>query len=229
MTLAFFTGCLAGTLHVVSGPDHLAALAPLAASGREKAWKAGLKWGVGHSAGVALVGLVLLLSKERLHIESFSVWAEILVGFTLCAIGIWGLRHALSGQLHLHSHTHGDHEHIHFHSHKPETQHRLNDATPHHHRHTALAVGTLHGFAGSSHFFGVLPALALPSVPAGMLYLLGYSVGTVAAMSLYSEGIHRLTTAAMRFGLRPYRIALSALAMASLGTGLFWIADSWRG
>ena len=60
------------------------------------------------------------------------------------------------------------------------------------------------------------------------MYLLGYSVGTVLAMSLYSEGILRLTTAAMRWGVRPYRFALSVLAMISFGTGLFWIAESWR-
>ncbi|MBI1841190.1 MAG: High-affinity nickel transporter [Verrucomicrobia bacterium] len=228
MILAFLTGCLAGTLHVVSGPDHLAALAPLAASGRERPWKAGLKWGFGHSAGVALVGLILLLSKERLHIDLFSAWAEVLVGVALCGVGVWGLRRALSRQLHLHVHAHGDRQHIHFHTHSPETRHRANDPAAHQHGHAALAVGTLHGFAGSSHFFGVLPALALPGVAAGAIYLLGYSAGTIAAMSLYSEGIHRLTTAALRFGLRPYRIALSLLATVSLGTGLFWIVDSLR-
>jgi sulfite exporter TauE/SafE len=47
----------------------------------------------------------------------------------------------------------------------------------------AFAIGTLHGLAGSSHIFGVLPALALPSTFAAAVYLLAFGIGSVAAMT----------------------------------------------
>ncbi|MBF8297934.1 MAG: hypothetical protein HW395_591, partial [candidate division NC10 bacterium] len=37
-----------------------------------------------------------------------------------------------------------------------------------------------HGLAGSSHLFGVLPALAFPSRQASMLYLAGFGLGAIA-------------------------------------------------
>ena len=62
---AFFAGLAAGLLHVFSGPDHLAAVAPLAADERSRPqWRAGLQWGLGHTVGVLLIaGLLLLASR----------------------------------------------------------------------------------------------------------------------------------------------------------------------
>src|SRR6185369_5509306 len=45
--LTALSGVLAGVFHVLSGPDHLAAVAPLAASGRGRSMRAGWTWGVG--------------------------------------------------------------------------------------------------------------------------------------------------------------------------------------
>ena len=45
---------------------------------------------------------------------------------------------------------------------------------------STLAVGTLHGLAGGSHFLGVVPALAL-STSQAVLYLVAYGLGTVTA------------------------------------------------
>jgi hypothetical protein len=41
-----------GFLHVLTGPDHLSALATLSANvGNGKAFSLGVRWGVGHSTG----------------------------------------------------------------------------------------------------------------------------------------------------------------------------------
>jgi len=48
MLAATLAGLAAGLIHVLSGPDHLAAVAPLA-GGRGRAWRAGFLWGLGHS------------------------------------------------------------------------------------------------------------------------------------------------------------------------------------
>ncbi|PKI52450.1 hypothetical protein CRG98_027142, partial [Punica granatum] len=58
-----------------TGPDHLAALAPLSI-GRTKMESAavGALWGCGHDAGQVIFGLLFLLLKDRLHIEVIRTW-----------------------------------------------------------------------------------------------------------------------------------------------------------
>lgn len=46
-----FTGFAAGGIHVVTGPDHVAAVAPPDIDPRSECWKAGLMWGIGHPMG----------------------------------------------------------------------------------------------------------------------------------------------------------------------------------
>ena len=55
MIEAIVGGLAAGSIHVLAGPDHLAAVAPLAAERETRPWRAGLLWGVGHAAGVVVV------------------------------------------------------------------------------------------------------------------------------------------------------------------------------
>lgn len=89
-------------------------------------------------------------------------------------------------------------------------------------------MGTLHGLAGSSHFFGVLPALALPGLAESAVYLVSFGLGTVAAMMLFAQGIGRLTLATARWGIRPYRIALATLAVTAMATGGYWLLQVSR-
>lgn len=51
-----------GTIHVLTGPDHLSALATLSANegDAKKSFWLGVKWGVGHSIGLVVVAVVLL-------------------------------------------------------------------------------------------------------------------------------------------------------------------------
>src|SRR5215212_9318485 len=92
--ITLFTGLIAGVAHVWSGPDHLAAIAPLATRHRTRQWLPGLRWGIGHSGGVAVVGLLSLWLKDLLPVKLVSLWGERLVGLTLVAIGLWALRKA---------------------------------------------------------------------------------------------------------------------------------------
>ena len=39
------TGIVAGIVHVLTGPDHLAAVAPLAVRRPKRAWLPGVRWG----------------------------------------------------------------------------------------------------------------------------------------------------------------------------------------
>lgn len=173
---ALFAGLFAGALHVVSGPDHLAAIAPFSATGKKRAARIGLRWGIGHSGGVILVGLVALLFRDTFNVIAFSSAAEWLVGVTLIAIGLWGLRQAYADRIHDGNHEHGPVQHAHIH-------------LANRHSHAAWAIGTLHGLAGSSHFFGIIPALAFPTIGEAVAFLTAYGAGTMAAMTLFAAGL----------------------------------------
>lgn len=69
MTLAL-AGLVAGAVHVLSGPDHLAAIAPYAVADKARSWRTGVRWGLGHSAGVLGVGLLVLLTRQVLPVEA---------------------------------------------------------------------------------------------------------------------------------------------------------------
>nr|KYP53557.1 hypothetical protein KK1_024450 [Cajanus cajan] len=90
-----WTGFFAGCLHTLSGPDHLAALAPLSI-GRTRMESAavGALWGCGHDAGQVIFGLIFLVLKDQLHIEILRTWGTIVVGLTLLIIGAMGIREA---------------------------------------------------------------------------------------------------------------------------------------
>ena len=99
MFAALLAGLTAGLIHVLSGPDHLAAVAPLA-GGRGRAWRAGFLWGLGHSGGVLAVGLLALALRGALPIDALSSWSERIVGVTLVGIGLWGFTRVLRGPIH---------------------------------------------------------------------------------------------------------------------------------
>ncbi len=213
-----FAGLVAGFLHVLSGPDHLAAVAPLATDGRRHAWRAGLRWGIGHSAGVAVVGILSLVLRGWLPLGAISGWSERFVGVLLIGIGLWALRRALQIHSHPHEHDGEGHEHIHMHG------AREHSAPPAHaHTHAAFGIGTLHGLAGSSHFLGVLPALALPSVTQAVIYLVAYTVGTVVAMVVFSFAVGALAERFAMSATRALRGMMIASASAAIVVGAAWL------
>lgn len=61
--VVILTGILVGGIRVLVGADHLAAIAPFTAHRPPKGWVIGLWWGVGHTASVWLIGLLIFLLK----------------------------------------------------------------------------------------------------------------------------------------------------------------------
>src|SRR3954469_3901525 len=190
---AFFAGLAAGLLHVFSGPDHLAAVAPLAADGDRNHWRTGLQWGFGHTAGVLMIATLLLLIRDQLPLDAISAYSERIVGIALIAVGGWGIWKASRTTVKTHSHAGA-----------------------------SFAMGTVHGLAGSSHLFGVIPALAFAARTDSILYLAGFGVGAIAGMSAFAAGMGLLS---VRFGnnQRRYRGLIYASSAAALVVGGFWL------
>jgi ABC-type nickel/cobalt efflux system permease component RcnA len=223
--IAIISGLVAGAAHVLSGPDHLAAVAPLSVRPNEAPWRIGLRWGLGHSAGVIVIGLLSLLLRELLPHELLSSWAERVVGIILIAIGIWGLRKAFRRHVHTHQHTHdgATHDHIHLHAHSHAHHPAAPAPTEHRHTHAAFAVGTLHGLAGSSHFLGILPALAFTRQVDAVSYLIAFGIGTVVSMAAFSSVIGLISQRLSFSGPRAYQTAMATCSIAALVVGVYWL------
>jgi len=215
--LIIAAGIGAGLVHVFSGPDHLAAIAPLAIKRQRGAWITGLRWGAGHASGVAFVGILSLLLRGLLPVDLISNWSDRLVGALLIGIGLWTLRKALLIHTHAHEHEGESHEHIHIHS-----RNGAHAVKRHVHTHAAFGIGTLHGLSGSSHFLAIIPALAMPSSALAIVYLGCYGLGTVLAMILFASVINSLSA---RFAgtAKIYRGVLFACSGRAVTVGCIWM------
>ena len=153
---AALAGLIAGSLHVVSGPDHVAALAPMAARSPARAVRTGALWGLGHGLGVLGAGLVARALSALIELDAMSALAERAVGVILVVVGVRAIVRACRAP---------------------------RDAHPHAEGASAVGLGLVHGAAGAGHVFAVLPTLALSTLDAS-LYLVLYLLSAVATMAL---------------------------------------------
>jgi hypothetical protein len=227
LVLAFSTGIVAGLAHVYVGADHLAALMPLSVGRKLKAAWMGVRWGVGHSAGVVIVAVLLLVAREQIDIEPVSEWGERLVGVMLIALGCVGIRAAFKHKMHVHAHAHdaGEHAHLHVHvegGHKPEPE-AVEEKHSHMHSHAAFAAGTLHGVAGMAHLMGVLPSLAFPTLKESFAYLGAFALGTVLAMAIFAGVFGSITAKLGERGPKLIKGAMYFAAAVCICVGVAWI------
>ncbi len=208
-------GIVAGIVHALTGPDHLAAIAPLSIERRTDAWRIGLSWGLGHSGGVWILSLLVFWLRDALPTAPLSHWGERLVGAVLVAIGLWSCRRALRSQ-------------IPFPVAQPkETLSSDREAGgAHRHSHAPLGIGLLHGVAGSHHFLAALPVLALPNGVAAAGYIAGFGLGAILGMALFSWVLGRWVLLPAARGSRGFRAARLATGACAIGIGVFWL---WTG
>jgi hypothetical protein len=215
--LIALSAALAGVMHVLSGPDHLAAIAPLASEGRRRGWVAGWTWGLGHSSGVVVVGVLAVMFRDLLPpIDLVSAWGERAVGGTLIALGFWALARvfAVRDAPHLHHGVAHSHSHV---GRGPAFLTRLG------HAHAAFLVGVLHGMAGTSHFLGVLPALALPTRMASLTYVLVFGMASIAAMTTFAAAVGIVAGRAAVHGTSAHRVVVMTGAAVAIVVGSVWV------
>ncbi|MCK5941773.1 MAG: nickel transporter [Planctomycetes bacterium] len=227
-------GLLAGAAHVLTGPDHLAGVAPLAVDRprRIRPSLVGASWGLGHGLGVACLGVLGQTLLSIADVEVASVWAERLVGLVLILLGVLAIRRARTTVVHEHVHSHGGEAHAHLHVHGHEHSHTHSHgahshgvdshegrAPQHSHRHAAFGVGVVHGLAGAGHFWAVLPSLAMPPAVAAT-YIGSYLLATVVIMTLFGAMFGRLSQA---FGERFLPSFLTLVGAGSILIGAVWL------
>jgi nickel/cobalt transporter (NicO) family protein len=207
--LPLLTALVAGFAHALE-PDHMAAVTTFV-SRRPRPLEAvgfGVRWGVGHSASIVVVGVALVALNVRVP-AGLTRGLEFGVGGMLLALGLWLLWSVLHERAHRLAGSHpsasdsADAPAVHTHG----------------HRHGTLWVGMAHGLAGTAPLVALLPAAAARSGWMAAGYLLFFGVGTTLAMGLYAIAaglvFDRAGTRAPALGgtLR----ALTAVGSAALG------------
>ena len=186
-------------LHVITGPDHLAAVTPFAIESKRKAWKIGLMWGIGHLVGMLGIGVLFTLFKEFIPLEEISLYSEQLVGVVLLGIGVWVLFKIFRKKKHhrhLHLHTENNpvlHSHEHYHE-KDKTHRHSHNKHLKQNNFASFSIGILHGFAGIAHFLLFLPVFAFDTRFDSLSYVLGFGMGILVAMTTYAFIIGKLSS-----------------------------------
>lgn len=202
--LSLFVGFGTSVVHVISGPDHLAAVTPLALSNRLKAWLVGLSWGLGHVAGALLIGGLFIALRELIPIELISKYSEQIVGLMLIFIGLWSFWKIKNP----------NHHHQEFNSKKTIL--------------SAISIGVIHGLAGVSHIIGILPTLALPTMADAVFYLMGFACGTILAMVIYSFILGIVSHKSLNLPKNNLYKRINAIGgVFAIVVGLYWIGMTW--
>lgn len=231
-------------MHVLTGPDHLSAIATLSANvASMQAFWLGVRWGLGHSTGLIVVGITIILIRRNQveeHIQvpdAVSNAFESLVGVFMILLGLYGMRRAWDKrpksyrpvddvELAVTSSSFHDEsvdeptvvESIVQQDDETEVSWRDRFST----RSLAIFAGIVHGLAGPGGVLGVLPAVQLHSATLATIYL-----GTFCAMSTLTMGIFATLygSCSSSMAQTPSRaFCMEALsASLSLLVGITWI------
>jgi len=230
-------GLLAAIIHVIAGPDHLAAVSPLALNAKFRPWLIGMSWGLGHVAGMLLLGLIFFFFRDLIPLEFISNNSERIVGILLIIIGIWALiriaNYRKDNHTHAHHHTQDDgrtyiHKHSHLHSDSKKHYHTNDKVNEKQSYFAAAGIGIIHGFAGISHIVSMLPTLAFSTNYEAVLYLIGFGTGTIIAMVVFSFLLGLLAKTASNQRKDAIFISINAIAgISAIFVGVFWMWNTW--
>jgi ABC-type nickel/cobalt efflux system permease component RcnA len=226
MPAMLLLGFLVGLRHALEA-DHIAAVATLAtraASLTDKV-KVAAVWGGGHALSLIALGSLLIALGTSLP-EPVARGFEIAGGAMLIVLGIDVLRRLRARRVHFHVHQHGaGARHVHAHAHDDRAHH---DPTAHDHQHThgllprALAVGSIHGLAGS----GALMLLSMQVLGSGLhalAYVLCFALGSILGMIGFSLALSLPLSISPRLLERVSGKLEAALGVVTIGVGC-WMA-----
>ena len=225
-----FLGLTAAVVHVLMGPDHLAAVTPLVLDTQKRHWRIGFLWGIGHIVGMLLIGILFYFFKDFIPVEAISNSSEQFVGVILIGLGVWAFyRIKNKRKNHKHPHFHdengsGSVVHIHEHTHKIQDHSHTHDKQIKQNSFTAISVGVIHGFAGIAHFVLLLPVLGFQSKVESVQYILGFAFGILIAMITYTLILGKLNNRHPEMYDKPLIANLQFWGgILAIGVGVYWI------
>jgi ABC-type nickel/cobalt efflux system permease component RcnA len=217
-------GLTLGVEHALDA-DHVVAVSTILSQNRHplKAALVGAYWGIGHTLTLLLVGMAVIFLKLRIP-NQLALSMEFMVGVVLFVLGVqilWKYRQK-QVRAHLHDHTSEAPSHEHFHSHAGETGHRHAHLA---HQHKSLAVGMLHGLAGSAALMLLVPS-SIQAPIEGVAYILIFGLGSILGMMGVSTLIG-LPFALSAERLVPFNRAIQlAAGLAIVGLGIIMMINT---
>ena len=216
LLLAMVAGLTLGCIHAFD-VDHVSAVTVFVSKNPHPRQAAllGIRWGLGHTTTVLILGLFSIALKFVIPPLVQSL-AEILVGSLLLVIGIWALWDVVKRHhIHFHRHIHDGVEHVHFHSH----EHR----TDHYHKHSMVLIGATHGFAGTAALMVIIPLAVTNSLLTASVYLVVFGIGTIIAMGTLAYILGKI---ALSMKAKNVLLWVRAIAgVVSVFVGLLWIGN----
>ncbi|MGB6900659.1 MAG: hypothetical protein WBE12_18835 [Candidatus Acidiferrum sp.] len=237
IVLGFFLG-----MRHATDPDHVIAVTTIVSRQRSIRHAAliGVLWGLGHTITILVVGSAIILFGIVIPAR-VGLTMELSVGLMLVLLGVlnlsgimrWITETVTPSRFGDHSHPHGrgDYTHTHPHIQSPEKDSHGEDVTSvgwmdrvfgrlgFYHAIRPLAVGIVHGLAGSAAVaLLVLTTIRVPSW--AIVYLLVFGLGTVAGMMLITAAIAIPFTFAENRFVRLNRAMGLASGLVSLVFGL---------
>jgi len=230
MEIPLFLGLTAAVVHVLMGPDHLAAVTPLVLDTQKRHWRIGFLWGTGHIVGMLLIGILFYFFKDFIPVEAISTYSEQFVGLILIGLGIWAFYRIKNKQAsHKHPHFHdkngvGSIIHIHGHEHAHQDHVHTHNKTIKQNSFTALIVGVIHGFAGIAHFVLLLPVLGFQSNFESLQYIIGFAIGILVAMIVYTLLLGKFNNKHPENYTKPLYVNLQFWGgLIAVAVGIYWI------
>ena len=220
--------------------DHIVAVSTIVSEHRSL-WRSvvvGVFWGIGHTASLIAVGVVVLALRVAIP-EWVTSWLEFGVALMIIGLGASALVRALRKRrdFHLHRHQHDGVSHVHVHFHDHQTEHTEPVAA---HSHTVslvglkpLLVGAMHGLAGSA----ALTLLVLAqnkTLLVGLSSLGVFGVGSILGMLLMSGlvGLPFVLTSrrlsGLHYGLQTFAGALSIVFGLWYAYATGFISELWK-
>ncbi|MEK6324139.1 MAG: urease accessory protein UreH [Acidobacteriota bacterium] len=227
ITAVLTFGFILGLRHALD-PDHLVAISTIVSEHKSVARSSlvGTFWGLGHSASLLAIGVVLLLLRASIP-ETITLWMEVPVAGMLIALGVtatWQAMRERGLRIHTHTHAHEEaappHKHLHLHA---------RDEHSHQHRLIRIGrrpfiLGMVHGIAGSA-AITLAVLTTIPSVALGLVYIAVFGIGSIGGMLLMSAIIGLpFAVTARRFSIVNGGIRL----FAGLFSILFGLVLAWK-
>lgn len=210
-------GFALGVRHALDA-DHIATIANLVSENKniKKAAMLGAAWGVGHTVALLAVGILVIALKLQIP-PSVETLLEFLVGGLLFLLGAKAIKNAITEQVHTHTHKHEKKQHSHLHYHEKKD-----------HTHKTLAIGMLHGLAGSAAVM-LLVIATIKDLWQGILYISLFGIGTILGMLLVSA-LLAMPFAAKGTNMKNFSVVLKiAVGIASVVLGLAIMYQNFNG